>query len=101
VIDDGGNVPTVLAFLTVETDIGRGAGVVRLVQDHRTWKVFTLFTFLKELNGHEELVGKKRPNGVEHGEHLSRKNWLDRRKAEENFEDGENPTVLILGRYIC
>jgi hypothetical protein len=98
VMDDDGKVHTVQAFLKVETDFGRGSGVVRLVQDHSAWKVFTLYTFLRELKDHEELVGKNRPNGVSHGEHISRKNWLDRRKEEENFEDGEEPTVLILGK---
>jgi hypothetical protein len=100
VMDADGKVHTVQAFLTVETDVGRGSGIVRLVQHHGSWKVFTLYTFLKELKGHEEVIGKRRPNGVAHGEHLSRKNWLDRRKAEENFEDGEEPTVLILGRTL-
>jgi len=89
----------VQAFLKVDTDVGRGAGLVRLVQENGTWKVFTLFTYLTELKGHEEAVGKKRPNGVEHGEHISRKNWLDRRNAEENFENGQEPTVLILGEF--
>jgi hypothetical protein len=98
VMDSDGKVHTVQAFLTVETDIGRGSGVVRLVQDHGAWKVFTLYTFLRELKEHEEQVGGRRPNGVAHGEHLSRKNWLDRRKAEENFENCEEPIVLILGR---
>ena len=98
VFDADGKVHTVQAFLTVKTDIGNGAGLVRLVQDQGKWKVFTLFTFLKELKGHEELIGKKRPFGVEHGEHASRKNWLDRRNAEKNFEDGQEPTVLILGK---
>lgn len=93
-----GKVHTVQAFLKVETDIGNGAGIVRLVQEQGSWKVFTLFTFLAELNGHEEMVGKKRPFGVQHGEHASRKNWLDRRKAEENFEEEQEPTVLILGK---
>jgi hypothetical protein len=98
VMDADGQVHTVQAFLTVETDVGHGSGIVRLVQHHESWKVFTLYTFLKELKGHEEKIGKRRPNGVAHGEHISRKNWLDRRKAEESFEDGEEPTVLILGR---
>jgi hypothetical protein len=97
VFDADGKVHTVQAFLTVETNVGNGAGIVRLVQHDGKWKVFTLFTFLKELKGHEELIGKKRPFGVEHGEHASRKNWLDRRNAEKNFEDGQEPTVLILG----
>lgn len=97
VADAEGKTHTVQAFLTVETDVGHGAGLVRLVQDHNVWKVFTLFTFLKELKGHEESVGKKRPNGVQHGEHTSRKNWLDLRNVENSFEDGQEPTVLILG----
>ena len=66
---------TVQAFLKVETDVGSGEGIVRLVQEGGNWKVFTLFTFLKELRGHEESVGKRRPHGVEHGEHASQKNW--------------------------
>ncbi|KAF4634124.1 hypothetical protein G7Y89_g3975 [Cudoniella acicularis] len=97
VIDADGKVHTVQAFVTIESNVGRGAGIVRLVKDQNAWKVFTLFTFLKELKGFEESVGKKRPNGVEHGEHTSRLNWLDLRKAEENFEGGKEPTVLILG----
>lgn len=98
-MDAEGKVHSVTAFLTVESDIGRGAGIVRLAQDGGAWKVFTLFTFLKELKNHEEAVGRKRPNGVAHGEHISRKNWLDRRGEEQNFENGEDPTVLILGKY--
>ena len=98
VLDADGKVHIVQAFLIVETDVGKGAGIVRLVQDGGKWKAFTLFTFLKELKGHEELVGKKRPFGVEHGEHASRQNWLDRRNTEKNFEDGQEPTVLILGK---
>lgn len=97
VLGDDGQVNAIQAFLTVDTDVGRGAGVVRLVQENGTWKVFTLYTFLKELNGHEEVIGKKRPNGVQHGEHISRENWLDRRKAEQSFDNGQEPTVLILG----
>lgn len=92
-----GKVHIVQAFLTLETDVGHGRGIVRLVHDSGSWKAFTLYTFLEGLKGFEETVGRRRPNGVEHGEHVSRKNWLDRRKAEENFEDGEEPTVLILG----
>lgn len=97
-LDADGKVDIVRAFLTVETDIGSGTGVVRLAQEQGVWKVFTLFTLLKELKGFEQFVGKKRPFGVHHGEHISRNNWLDRRNIEENFEDGQEPTVLILGK---
>jgi hypothetical protein len=94
-----GDAHIVQTFLTVETDVGFGKGVVRLVNDNGKWKAFTLFTFLEGLKGHEEVTGRKRPNGVDHGEHISRTNWLDRRNAEEEFEDDEEPTVLILGKY--
>jgi hypothetical protein len=99
VLDADGKIHIVQSFLTIETDVGNGAGIVRLARDDGTWKVFTLFTFLKELKGHEELIAKKRPLGVEHGEHVSRENWLDRRNEEKNFERGEDPAVLIIGKW--
>jgi hypothetical protein len=91
-------VPNVQAFLNVEIDVGKGQGLVRLVNDNGKWKAFILFTFLKELTGYEEAVGRSRPIGAEHGGHSSKLNWLDQRKTEEKFEDGEEPTVLIVGK---
>lgn len=99
VLDAESKLHTVQAFLNVQTDVGQGDGIVRLVQDRGQWKVFTLFTYLKELRGHEETVGRNRPNGVEHGQHTSQKNWLDRREAEEQFEGGLEPTVIIVGEF--
>lgn len=60
-----GPLPTVSSFLKVETDVGTGGGVVNLVFDEESkeWKVFTLFTFLNELKGHEERTGEKRAYG--------------------------------------
>ena len=93
-----GKVKGVAAFLTIETDVGRGRGVVKLLQDQAgKWKAFTLFTAMYELKDHEEKVGANRPNGVDHGGQPGRKNWQERRTAMENFEDGLEPTVLILG----
>lgn len=51
---------------------------------------------MRELKGHEETTYGRRPEGVAHGFNPGRKNWLERRVAEANFEDSE-PTVLILG----
>jgi hypothetical protein len=95
-----GEAHIVQAFLNVETNVGSGKGVVRLANENGKWKTFTLFTFLEDLKGHEEVIGRKRPNGVEHGEHVSRKNWLDRRNAEEEFEGDEEPIVLIIGKSV-
>lgn len=99
-VDVAGIVKGVQSFLTVETDVGRGRGVVRLLpdaDDGRKWKVFSLFTTLQELTGFEESIGKQRPTGVEHGANINRKNWKERREAEINFEGEREPAVLILG----
>lgn len=99
-VDIAGIVKGVQSFLTVETDVGRGRGVVRLLpdaDDGEKWKVFSLFTTLQELTGFEESIGKKRPTGVEHGANINRKNWKERREAEVNFEGEREPAVLILG----
>lgn len=98
--DGKGNVQGVQTFLTTESDVGRGLGVVRLVQQDGKLKVFTLFTSMRELKGHEEAVFGRRPEGVAHGGQPGRKNWLERRVADENFEESQ-PTVLILGESGC
>jgi cation diffusion facilitator CzcD-associated flavoprotein CzcO len=94
--DGQGKIEGVQTFLTTESDVGRGLGVARLVQVGGSLKAFTLFTSMRELKGHEEPVFGRRPEGVSHGGQPGRKNWQERRVAEENFEDSE-PTVLILG----
>lgn len=98
-VDFTGKIMGVQSFLTVETDVGRGRGLVRLLQDQQDggkWKAFTLFTTMHKLKGHEETIRDRRPHGVEHGGLPGRKNWQERRVAEQNLE-GMEPTVLILG----
>ena len=98
--DFNGKVKGVGSFLKIDTDVGNGPGIVRLLQDQQDggkWKVFTLFTAMHELKGHEETVCGNRPHGVAHGGKLGRKNWQERRMATENFEGDLEPTVLILG----
>ncbi|KAI9792878.1 MAG: hypothetical protein M1833_000990 [Piccolia ochrophora] len=99
-VDFGGSVKGVQAFVTVDTDVGRGRGLVRLLSDAKDggkWKAFTLFTTLEELKGYEELVKDRRPTGVEHGAQPDRRNWKDRRTAAENFEGDIQPAVIIIG----
>lgn len=95
--DGAGKIKGVETFLTTETDVGSGAGVVRLVQHGSKWKAFTLFTSIRELKGHGEAVASRRPQGVDHGGKPGRKNWQQRREAEANYENSE-PAVLILGK---
>ncbi len=94
--DGQGKVQGVQTFLTTESDVGRGMGVARLVEIEGKLKAFTLFTSMRELKGHEEATFGRRPEGVSHGGLPGRKNWQERRVADENYEDSE-PTVLILG----
>ncbi|KAF3763245.1 FAD/NAD(P)-binding domain-containing protein [Cryphonectria parasitica EP155] len=87
----------IVVYLTLSTRLGRGRGLAKLAQDGGGgWKIWTLFTGLEELKGFEEPVGRRRPTGVAHGYHRGRKNWLDRRREEEDFVNGD-PDVLILG----
>ena len=96
--DYSGKVNGVASFLKIETDVGRGPGIVRLLQDHNgVWKAFTLFTAMHELKGHGEMINNNRPHGVDHGGKPGRKNWQERRTAMENFEGDIEPIVLILG----
>lgn len=101
-VDYKGNINGIASFLTIETDVGRGRGVVRLLKDPNgsgRWKAFTLFTAMHELKEHEETVGTNRPHGVAHGGQPGRKNWAERRMATENFEGDLEPTVLIIGLF--
>lgn len=99
-VDYYGKVNGIITFLTLDTDVGRGRGLVRLLQDPEAsgkWKAFTLFTSMQELKGHEESTFGNRPHGVEHGCQPGRKNWQERRIAQENYEGDLEPTVLIIG----
>ena len=95
-IDLYGDVNGITTFVTFETQTGRGQGYVNLAEENGTWKIFTVFTVLTELKGHEEPVRHRRPKGVQHGGDPSRKNWREKREAESNLE-GVDPKVLILG----
>lgn len=97
-IDSFGDVLGVQSFLKVTTEEGRGRATLRLTQEDGKWKVFTLFTSLEELKGHKESINRHRPIGVQHGEDPSRKNWLENRIADMNFEE-KAPAVIIVGMW--
>lgn len=99
-LDYSGSAKSVNAYLTTETDVGRGRGVIRLCKDlDGTWKAFTLFTTMQELKGYEEPLGERRAEGVEHGGMPGRLNWADRRQIQKNYSDGSQPTVVIVGEF--
>lgn len=98
---DFGSLKVVQAFLKLESASGRGNGLVRLVSDTNDggkWKAFTLFTTLHELKGYEETIRSRRPTGVQRGVEDRGQNWKDRLASQQNFQDGREPTVLIIGK---
>lgn len=92
-----GSIKGIQAFVIVTTKYGSGRGIVRLVEDGGQWKIWTLFTSADELKDYTEPLGPNRANGVQHGAMAGRKNWLDRRLEESNFETGDLD-VLIVGK---
>ncbi|KAI5459019.1 hypothetical protein BGZ63DRAFT_360680 [Mariannaea sp. PMI_226] len=96
-IDASGDVSGIQFFIKAETVIGNGIGLVRLAKQDGQWKIFTLYTRLEELKGHEEGVNERRPKGAQHGGQPGRKNWSDKRALAADFKDGSEPTVLVVG----
>ncbi|GGG85595.1 FAD-dependent oxidoreductase [Salipiger pallidus] len=89
--EEGG---VITAWVTFETAVGRGWGLMRL-KDGRIW---TLLTALQELKGFEESRGKRRPMGAEHGASKSRKSWTEKREAEAaELGYTEQPYTVIIG----
>jgi hypothetical protein len=95
--DGTGDVKGIQFFITFTSDIGSGQGVVRLAEKDSKWQIFTLFTTLRNISGHEEMVNHRRPRGVEHGGKIDRKNWQERRNQEIDF-DNKEPVVLVVGK---
>ncbi|KAM0521301.1 hypothetical protein ACHAPE_002779 [Trichoderma viride] len=78
-----------------ESRHGRGKGTIRLVvdgEDGNEWKCYLMHFRLKELKGHEEKIGLRRPGSYDASEY----NWQQRRERQTEFLD-EEPTVLIVG----
>ena len=97
-LDVFGKSHSVVVFLTIENSVGTGRGLVRLVPDGSagSWKIFTFYTVLHELKGHEEPLGARRSLGASHGGGRNMKNWKEQRDEDLEFTATE-PSVLILG----
>ncbi|MBY5934749.1 NAD(P)/FAD-dependent oxidoreductase [Tateyamaria omphalii] len=91
VTEDGG---VTTAWITFETDVARGYGLIRLKGD----KIWTLLTTMVELKGHEEPAGFNRAMGAKHGAGKNRATWAEER-AREEAELGykTQPYCVIIG----
>lgn len=85
------------AWFEFETAVGRGRGLVRIVDEDGP-KAWTFLTTLYELKGHEEPRGVRRPMGAEHGANRERVTWLEKRQAEDAALGVDTqPYVLVVG----
>lgn len=90
-------VDTIEAFFDFRTNVGSGAGVVRIAPAADGGFVANaLMTSLVELTGYEETVGARRPQGKEHSRNFGGENWLDQRIASAKYENND-PAVLVVG----
>ena len=90
---------TIEAIFTFETAEGRGSGVLRLIPDvgdGNALKAWTLLTALDEIKGHEEQLGRSRPQGKAYSRDFRGPNWLDIRKAAAEYIE-RDPAVLVVG----
>ena len=86
------------AWFTFETAVGRGKGLLRLVEEDGEARAWTFLTTMHELKGHEEPRGEARPMGAEHGANRDRTTWLERRQQEDaDLGVGTQPYVLVIG----
>ena len=82
------------AWITFETAAGRGTGHLRLTEEG----AWTLLTTLRELKGHEEPQGERRPQGVAHTLTKGRKSWREEREEEAAALGKDRPPyVLVIG----
>jgi putative flavoprotein involved in K+ transport len=85
------------AWIEFETAVGRGRGLLRLVDEDGP-KAWTLLTTLHELKGHEEPRRQRRPMGARHGATKERTTWLEQRQQEaQSLGSTTQPYVLVVG----
>jgi hypothetical protein len=95
--DTFGKVQGIQFYTILSTKVGTGRGIVRMAEENGQWKIWTFYTSLTAIDGHDEPIGPRRSKGVQHGANPERKNWKDRRNQEIEFADSE-PDVLIVGK---
>ena len=82
------------AWITFETKVGRGYGLIRI----KAGKIWTLLTSLSELKGFEEPLGFERPLGAKHGAGKHRSTWKEEIEAEQKtLGYTTQPYVVIVG----
>jgi hypothetical protein len=98
-IDPVGKVKCLLVHITFQNKIGEGRGVMRLLQDAENgdeWRIYTMFTTLRDLTDSPFLTGIKRPfHAVP--DSAGDMSWGQYSEQKKNFM-GTEPAVLIVGK---
>ncbi|KJK74628.1 hypothetical protein H634G_10157 [Metarhizium anisopliae BRIP 53293] len=89
------DVEWVEAMFDFETKVGLGSGIVRLVKDAGSWKVFMISFMLQKLKIFNETTHLNRPHGGNNSLGGSG-NWQERRERQKEFLD-EDPAVVVIG----
>jgi Pyridine nucleotide-disulphide oxidoreductase len=87
------------AIFNFEITEGRGSGVLRLTSGgngSNAPRAWTLLTALDDIKGHEERLGRTRPQGKAYSRDFRGPNWLDQRTAAAAYND-RDPSVLVVG----
>jgi len=86
--------PCIEALLRFETQVGQGAGLLRIRErDDRAW---VLMTALDAIAGHDEAACAEAREEPPFERDFQGPNWLDRRRSSQRYE-GREPAVLIVG----
>ncbi|MFK7762502.1 MAG: flavin-containing monooxygenase [Roseobacter sp.] len=78
-------------WLTFDTALARGEAQLRIIKG----KIWTMFTAMAELNGHEEPQGLNRPFGAVHGSEHNEPTWKEKRD-KERAELGYDTQLYVL-----
>jgi putative flavoprotein involved in K+ transport len=82
------------AWISFETEVARGYGLIRL----KNGAIWTLLTTMVELKGFEEKAGFTRPLGAKHGVNPGAKTWKEEREEESaTLGVTKQPYVVIIG----
>lgn len=85
---------TLEAWISFETEVARGYGLIRI----RNGAIWTLLTTMVELKGFEEKAGFTRPLGARHGVNPGAKTWKEEREEEAStLGYKKQPYVVIIG----
>ena len=101
-LDPKGTVKCIFATLSFTTPHGTGKGNARWILDVESqdqWRIYTLFTSLTDLTSTPFQTGSSRPESAKPNSAPPKMNWYEWRERQREFpeEDGEEPTVLIVG----